>query len=185
MGNSEQGIDESRRGVELEPASIETNFFLGLNLYYAHRYDQATKQLRTTVDMEPNYYLSRMFLGLSQEQQGDLPAALEEFQKAIKLANEIPWPLAELGHLYARLGRTSEAEQVLKELARREERGYVPAYNLATVYVGLSRNDQALKFLEKAYAERSMIVIYIKTDPELDPLRSESRFTDLMRRVGM
>ena len=184
-GNSEEGIEESRRGVEVDPASIETNFFLGLNLYYAHRYDEAIKQLRTTVDMEPNYYLSRMFLGSSYEQHGDLPAALEEFQKASTLANEIPWTLAELGHLYARLGRTSEAEEVLKELARREKRGYVPAYNFATVYVGLSRNDQALKFLEKAYAERSMILIYLKTDPELDPLRSEPRFTDLIRRIGM
>lgn len=184
-GNSEEGIEESRRGVEVEPTSIETNFFLGLNLYYAHRYDEAIKQLRTTVDMEPNYYLSRMFLGSSYEQHGDLPAALEELQKASTLANEIPWTLAELGHLYARLGRNSEAEQVLKELARREERRYVPAYNFTTVYVGLGRNDQALKFLEKAFAERSMMLVYLETDPELDPLRSDPRFADLLRRVGM
>lgn len=61
----------------------------------------------------------------------------------------------------------------------------MPAYNFTEVYVGLSRNDQALKFLEKAYAERSMLLVYLETDPELDPLRSEPRFTDLMRRMGI
>jgi hypothetical protein len=61
----------------------------------------------------------------------------------------------------------------------------VPAYNIATVYVGLVEKEQALSFLEKAYADRSMILTYVKVDPELDGLHSEPRYTDLLRRVGL
>jgi Flp pilus assembly protein TadD len=135
--------------------------------------------------MEPDYYLSRMFLGLAFEQQGDLPAALDEFQKASRLANEISWPLAELGHVYGLLGRNSDAEQVLTELTQRAERGYVPAYNVATVYVGLGKREQAFKFLEKAYTDRSMALVYVKTDPEFDSLRSDPRFAKLLRRMNL
>jgi Flp pilus assembly protein TadD len=128
-----------------------------------------------------------MYLGLAYEQQGDLPNALEELQKASKLGleSEITSPLAKLGHLYARLGRKDEAEQVLKELTRRSERGYMPAYNLATVYVGLGRKEQALTFLEKAYADRCSMIPELKDDPEFDPLRSEPRFVALLRRMGL
>jgi len=61
----------------------------------------------------------------------------------------------------------------------------VPAYNLATVYVGLGRNEEALTFLGKAYEDRSTALVYLKTDPEFDPLRTEPRFNDILRRMGM
>jgi TolB-like protein/predicted Zn-dependent protease/predicted Ser/Thr protein kinase len=184
-GQTEQGIAESRRAVELDPLDLEANAILSMNLYFAHRYDEAARQARMAVDMEPNYYMSHFYLGSAYEQQGNLPGALEELQKASRLETVTPYPLAELGHLYARLGRKSEAEQVLKELTRRSEQGYVPAYNLATVCVGLGRKEQALTFLEKAYADRSMALMFLKSDPELDPLRSDPRFAELVRKVGL
>jgi TolB-like protein/Tfp pilus assembly protein PilF len=187
MEQLDRGIGESRRASELEPLSLEASGNLGWSLFYARKYDQAVKELRTAVDMEPDYWNSRMYLGLAYEQQGDLARALEELQKASKLGleSEIPEPMAELGYLYARLGRKSEAEQVLKELTRRSERGYVSAYNLATVYVGLGRKEQALTFLERAYADRSSFMGFLKVDPELDPLRSDPRFAELLRKVGL
>ncbi len=99
--------------------------------------------------MEPNYSLSHMVLGMTYEQQGNLSGALEELQKANKLESEMPWPLAQLGYLYARLDRKSDAEQVLQELTRRSEKRYVSPYFFATVYVGLGRKEQALDFVGK------------------------------------
>ena len=182
-GKTEAGLEEGRRAVALDPASLETNTFLGWDLYYGRRYDDAVKQLRATVDMEPNYWLSNMLLGMAYEQQGDLPGALDQLQKATTLETEIPFPLAELGHLYARMGRKTDAEKVLQELTRRGEKIYVPPYNLATVCMGLGQKEQALTFLEKAYADRSLILMNIAVDPEFDSLHPEPRFADLVGKV--
>jgi Tfp pilus assembly protein PilF len=83
-GKPDAGIEEGKRAVALDPASLETNTFLGGDLYYGHRYDEAAKQLRATVDMEPNYWISLMMLGMTYEQLGDLPHALDEIEKATR-----------------------------------------------------------------------------------------------------
>jgi eukaryotic-like serine/threonine-protein kinase len=182
-GKTEPGIEEGRRAVALDPASLETNTFLGGDLYYAHRYDEAVKQLRTTVDIEPNYWMSRTMLGLTYEQLGDLQGALQELERATSVETEIPLPLAELGHLYARMGRNEDAEKVLQELLRRGQKLYVPPYNLATVYMGLGQKQQALTCLEKAYADRSLLLMFAGVDPEFESLHSEPRFAALVRKV--
>jgi eukaryotic-like serine/threonine-protein kinase len=182
-GKTDAGIEEGRRAVALDPASLETNTFLGWNLYYGHRYDEAVKQLRATIAMEPNYWLPHMLLGMTYEQQNNLPAALEELQKAVSLETEIPMPLAELGHLYARMGRKEDAEKVLQELLQRSQKIYVPPYNLGAVYIGLGQKEQALASLEKAYADRSLIFMNVAVDPEFDSLHSEPRFTALVKKV--
>jgi serine/threonine protein kinase/Tfp pilus assembly protein PilF len=182
-GKTEAGIEEGRRAVALDPASLETNTFLGGDLYYGHHYDEAVKQLRTTVDMEPNYWMSRVMLGMTYEQLGDLQGALDELEKATSVETEIPFPLAELGHLYARMGRKDDAERVLQELLRRGQKIYVPPYNLATLYMGLGQKEQALASLEKAYADRSLLLMFIGVDPEFESLHSDPRFAALVGRV--
>jgi tetratricopeptide (TPR) repeat protein len=185
-GHSEQGIREARRGAELDPLSL-TPPWLGLSLFYAHRYDEAAEQLRVAVERDPTYFASHLYLGLACEQQGNLSSALAELQTANKLAlgGEQFQAMSELGHLYARMGRNGEAEQILKELTRRSEQGYVPAYDFAIVYVGLGRKEQALASLEKAYADHGGGLVWLKVDPELDPLRSDPRFAELLRKVGL
>jgi eukaryotic-like serine/threonine-protein kinase len=185
VGRFDEGIAESKRAVELEPLSIEVNQTVGQNLYFARQYDQAIEQLRKTLDMEPDYWLARMLLGSAYEAKGDFPRALQELQEARKVETDIPWPLAELGHAYAQSGRKVDAENVLKELERWSKRSYVPAYNVATVYVGLGEKEQALKFLEQAYADRSMLATLMKVDPALDSLHSDPRYADLLRRMGL
>ena len=184
VGRTQEGIEESKRALELDPLSTETDTVVGQNFYCAHQYDLAIDTLRKTLDMDPNYWLARMFLGLSYEATGDLPRALAEFHRASGTTT-IPWPSAELGHAYAILGKKREAEQILKQLKDRSKQSYVPAYDFAEIYIGLGDKEQALASLEKAYADRSMLLTFLKVDPELDSLHSDPRFKDLVRRVGL
>ena len=185
VGQTEKGINESKRALELDPLSTEVSSTHGANFYYGRQYGPAIGQLRKTLEMDPNSWFARMFLGLSYEASGDLPRAIAECQKAREIETTIPWPSAELAHAYAASGRKSEAEEILKQFKDRSRQSYVPAYNFAEIYIGLGDKEQALASLEKAYADRSMLMTFIKVDPQFDSLRSDPRFKDLLRRVGL
>ncbi len=185
VGRVDEGIAESKRAVELDPLSVEVNETAGQNLYYARQYDQAIDRLSKTLEMDPDYWVARMYLATAYEAKGDFAGAVAECTKARDTEPLIPWPLAELGHAYALADRKGDAEHVLKELESWSKRSYVPAYNLAEVYVGLGDKEKALALLEKAYADRSMALTFVAADPEFDSLRSAPRFRDLARHMGL
>ena len=185
VGRTEEGVKEGKRAVELDPLSTEVGMTQGASSYYAHQYGFAIDQLRKILEMDPNSWFARMFLGLSYEASGDLQHAIAECQKATEAEEAPPWPSAELGHVYAVSGRRREAEEILKQLKDRSRRSYVPAYNFAEIYIGLGDKEQAMTLLEKALADRSMLLTFLKVDPEFDSLRSDPRFKDLIRRAGL
>ena len=185
VGRFPEGIEESKRAQELDPLSIQTNSIAAQNFYFAHRYEEAIDLFGKTLEMDPNYWFAHMFLGLSYEASGDLPRAIAECQRARDIETTIPWPRAVLAHAYATSGRKREAEQILKQLKDRSGQSYVPAYNFAEIYIGLGDKEQALASLEKAYADRSMLLTFLKVDPEFDSLRSDRRFKDLLRHIGL
>jgi serine/threonine protein kinase/Tfp pilus assembly protein PilF len=185
FGRVEEGIAESKRAVELDPLSVEVSETAGQNFYYAHQYGLAIEQLHKTLDLDSHYWLARMFLGLAYEANGDLGRAIEECEKAREVEPSIAWPLAELAHVYAVSGRKHDAETVLKELEDRAKVRYVPAYNLAEVRIGMDHKEQALAMLEKACADRSMLLTLLTSDPEFDSLHATSRFKDLVRHIGL
>ncbi len=185
VGRSDEAIEEGKRGLEMDPLSIEANYVAGLTFYQAHRYDLAIDQLRKTLDMDPNYWPARVNLGLAYERKGEVSQAVAEFEKARTIDSSMLWPSAELSYAYAVSGKKDKANQVLKELQDASGKGYVPAFYSAMVHIGLGEKEKAIASLEKAYADRSFFISFIKVDPELDSLRSEPRFQDLVRRMGL
>jgi eukaryotic-like serine/threonine-protein kinase len=184
-GRYEEGIEESKRARELDALSLETNAMAGQNFFFAHQYDLAIDTFRKTLDMEPNYWIAHTLLGSSYEAKGDFPRAVAECEKGRKIETSIPLALSLLGHAYAVSGKKREAEQALKELKDWSKQSYVPAYNFAEVYIGLGEKEQALASLEKAYADRSIYLTFLKVDPQFDSLHSDPRYKDLLRRVGL
>jgi hypothetical protein len=92
---------------------------------------------------------------------------------------------ASLGHVFAVSGRRSEALGVIERLKELMKQRYVSAYSLATVYAGLEEKDRAFEWLQKAFEERSWYVALLGVEPHMDPLRSDPRFVDLIRRLGL
>jgi tetratricopeptide (TPR) repeat protein len=181
-GRAEEGLQESRRAADLDPLSPEFNWWLGWMLYLSHRYDAAADQLRKTIELDPNYFLAHLVLGGTYEQKGQMSQAILELEKALSLG-ECNQSLGELGRAYALSGKRREARKVADRLIGEWKRSHVGAYDIAIVELGLSDKDQALAWLEHAYEDRTFFILDLKNDPELDPLRSDPRFQDLLHRV--
>ena len=129
--------------------------------------------------------MAHAYLGQVYIQKRMYREAVEELQKAINLSERNPDVIAILGNAYAAAGDRKEAEKVINELIESSQRRYVPSYAVAAIYAELGRKDEAFAWLEKAYAERSPTLVDLKVDPTLDALRSDPRYVELLRRVGL
>jgi Tfp pilus assembly protein PilF len=183
VGRTHESLVESLRALELDPLSLPLNAHLAWHYLYARQYDQAIEQCRKTIEMDANYPPAHGFLARAYEQKGMQQEAIAEFQKTITLLGDSVQTRAELGHAYAVAGKKEEALKIMDELKASSKETYVSPYDVAVIYVGLDQKDQAFDWLQKAYQE-SFGIRYLN-DPRLDPLRSDPRFRDLVRRVGL
>jgi serine/threonine-protein kinase len=184
-GRFDDAVQEMQRALELEPASLVMNTFMGVTLYYAGRYDEAIDQCRRTIEMDPNFPVAHWHLGLAYEQKQVLDAATEEFKKAISLSGGSPLMKAALGRAYAKSQKKREANEMLNELNQLAQQQYVSAYELATIYLALSNKEEAFRLLAKAYAEHSFHLVNLNVSPQFESVRSDPRFQDLVRRIGL
>jgi tetratricopeptide (TPR) repeat protein len=172
-----------KRARALDPLSLIINTNLGYVYLYAGQLDEATAQLRKTVEMDGSFYAGRQNLGQALELKGHIPEAMAEYEKAIAL-NDDPIPKAYLGHLYGTIGRRAEATKILARLKETREHRYIDAYCLALVSLGLGDRDQALSWLEQGFQERSFVwLMYIRVDPLLQPLHGDPRFEALAEKI--
>jgi TolB-like protein/Tfp pilus assembly protein PilF len=188
LGNFDQSITEIKRAIELDPLSAEANTCLGIALLDGHRYDEALQQLRTTVEAEPDYWLAHLYFARALEKKGELSAAIAELKKTMLIEGAPAEVVSALGYAYAVSGNKAEAEKIilqLKEQSEQSKQFYVPAYGIATIYAGLGDKERAFTYLEKEYANGAFYLNYLKVDPEVDNLRSDPRFADLLRRVRL
>jgi adenylate cyclase len=185
-GHIDEGLAESRRAVELDPLSTETNAVLGMNLYLARRYDEAIKQLRTTISTDPDYWYAHLWLGRAYARTGRFSEAIAELRTAQQLEGSGNTEIeSALGHAYADAGDRSEATKILNHLRERMHGEFISAALLANLHIGLGQVDEAFVALAQAETEHSYYVGFWKVDPELDPLRADPRFTALLKKVGL
>ena len=133
----------------------------------------------------PKSFADEIGLGENSSIQLMIKEALVEFQTAVRIWKDGSLPLAALGHAYGIAGQKKEAQEILEKLLEMSKRTYVPAYDVAAVYVGLGENAQAFEWLSKAFEERSGFLIYINCDRRFDGLRSDPRYGALLKRIGL
>jgi serine/threonine-protein kinase len=184
-GRFEESLEESTKALALDQLNPIINAHLGWNYFFARAYDKALMQLTRTTELDPNYGLAYWYRGLAYEQQRRYPQALAELRRGAALLKGNVGVIADIGHLHAVAGDRHEAERVMKELQAQAAQRFVSPFNIALIYTGLGQQDRAFEWLERAFRERSDLLIYLKVDPRLDPIRSDARFRDLVGRVGV
>jgi TolB-like protein/Tfp pilus assembly protein PilF len=185
LGRSEEALAVAKRALDHDPASPSISHSLAVQLYLARQFDQVIKQAHNTLEMDPHFAISYQVLGeayLSKEMYREGLLALEQFSA---LSRSSATSRALLGYAHARLGEHSAALRLIEELDAASQHGFVPALLFALVYAGLDNQDKAFSWLEKAYEERFYRLAYLKVEPLWDPIRSDPRFADLLRRVGI
>jgi TolB-like protein/Tfp pilus assembly protein PilF len=184
QGRTDEAVSWARRGRELDPLALAGEE-IGWILFQSHRYDEAIHELRSILAVRPEDASALTDLGfvlVANNQPGD---AIPVLEKAVSVSKGSPAATGVLIRAYAHAGRRSEALRLLAELQRRRKAGYVPAGAFVNAYLGLGENDQAFIWLEEACKEQSNILQFLKVHPFFDPIRSDPRFVDLVRRVGL
>jgi len=183
LGRFDEAIEQIHIARQLDPLALLTNAHVGAAYYFAGRYDEAIEQLQATLELEPNYHLAHLGLAIAMEEKGMFNDALATLEKAKSLAGEIMPIWGALGHIYARAGKTREAETVLRELFALEQARYISPLDFALVYDGLGRTDEVFECLDKAAVDHCGRLAWALVDPRYKNLRSDARFQALMKRV--
>jgi len=182
VGRNPEAITEMKKAQNLDPLSLIINADLAEILLIAHSYDESIEQSRKTIEMDPNFGLAHNQLAQAYLQKQNTNEAIAELQEAIRLSGDCPTCTANLARAYAAAGKRDEALQLLSDLKNGSNHGYSRATETAMVYAALGDKDQAMRWLEKGYEERFNPGVLLR--PGFDPLRSDPRFQDLLRRIG-
>ena len=181
----QQALEENSRTLALDPVSPLFNTTRAEIYYNARQFDAAIAQARRTIEQYPTYPLAYIWLGSAYREEKMYKDALEQFAQAGKLSGNHPAITALCGHTLALSGDSAGARRALADLQHLAKTRYVSALYFAGVYTGLGEKSVALDWLDKAYKERNDRLVYLNVDPMADPLRSEPRFQDLMKRLHL
>jgi serine/threonine protein kinase/tetratricopeptide (TPR) repeat protein len=184
-GRLGEAVTHSKTAHELEPFSLTIYSDYIRSLYYAGQLDQARLEAEKMRELDPTFTRANYELGLVLEEQGKLDEAIAAFRAALKSSPDSIFALTALGHAQALAGRRSEAERVIARLQELSKQQYVSPYQTAVVYAGLDDREQALDWLEKSRVERFNLVPFVQVDPVFKSLRSEARFTELVKSLGL
>ncbi len=178
--NTEQSLVEADRAISLDPLSAAASSQKEYSLFLARRYDEAIQQNKRTLELDPHYFYFSSGAADAYREKGLFRQAVEGYLKAEQFAHG--WPIPGLAITYARMGKRREAEKILHELENLSKGRYVSPALIAQIYAALAEKDMAFKWLERAYDVRDVNLLGLGNDPALDPLRSDPRFTVLMKK---
>jgi len=185
MRRFDEALSHMQRALELDPLSLVINAHVGWLLYFMRENDGAIQQLEKTVELEPKFEISRYFLGQAYVQSEMYAEAIETLTICADLSGRHPGALAALIYACGRAGRGAEARALLKEMKAIQRHRFVSPYFFALAYTGCGQKDFAFEWFEKALEDRSGWLANLNIEPGLDPIRSDPRFRNLLRRVGL
>jgi serine/threonine protein kinase/tetratricopeptide (TPR) repeat protein len=185
MGRTDESLTMILKAQALDPLSLTISMTVGTRHFYARDYDAAIRQQQKTLELDPLFVPGLRNLGGAYEQKAMYAEAIETYRRAIALSRDDLSASAQLAHALAISGHTEEAQRALADLAEQSKTRYVSPFSVGVVYVGLGEADRAFEYLDEAYRIRDRGMISLRVSPRLDPIRSDPRFTDLLRRMKL
>ena len=183
MGQNSEAILELKKAKSLDPLSLIISADLADILCVARQFDESVQEGKRALEIDPSFAVAHYVLGQAYEQKHMQDEAIAEFQRAIEISGHSSVFDSGLAHAYAISGRRQEATTIAKDLESRNEQNPSAEANIALIYVGLGDRDQAMTWLNKAHEARFNPSILLR--PFFDPLRSDPRFKDLLRRIDL
>jgi TolB-like protein/Tfp pilus assembly protein PilF len=185
VGRHAEALGEARRARELDPLSGLMNAMEGQFLLHAGRTDEAIVRLREALELDPTSRVAHLFAANAYIEKGLFAEAVEEAARSHALSPSNLQALAVGGYAKAKIGRVSDAREVLAELLQQSNERYVPPYIMAIMYMGLDEPGEALKSLERAVELPDPFLMFLKVDPKWKNIRHNPRFTRLLSRMNL
>jgi TolB-like protein/Flp pilus assembly protein TadD len=184
-GRHDEALLEAKQALELDPLNLMIGTWVGLRYYLARKYDRAIEQERNVLELDPNFAAAHLLLGENYVQVGQHKQGLAELERAASLSGNSPLYLAQVAMAHAAAGRKTEALRIIGQLQRISGERYVSPYALAQVYAALNDKERTFKWLQTAYDDHAVWMGYLAVDPVFDRFRSDQRFQDFLRRLGL
>ena len=185
LGRFDEALSEGDRARNLDPLSLIITADYGAIFYYSRDYDRAIEELRSVLRKDPSFLRAVSMLTYAYVEKGMYAQALAEDEVLTRLYGQGSRHCMMLAYIYGRGGQTERARSALEKMEKLSRQEQVSPVFMLWAHLGIGDKEEALADLEKAYAERSLIMVTLRAEPAFDPLRSDPRFKDLMHRVGL
>jgi DNA-binding winged helix-turn-helix (wHTH) protein/TolB-like protein/Flp pilus assembly protein TadD len=182
-GRHSEALAEMARARELDPSSPLLHVLSAQAAYHAHDFGAAERHARQAIAIDRNIWAGHLALAQALAASGNLDAALLEAGEAHRLSGNAK-SLTRRGYVLGRMGRHTDARDVLREAERLARESFVPPYEISVVHAGLGDADGLFAALERAYAVRDANLVFLPVDPKMDPFRDDPRFRALLDRCG-
>jgi TolB-like protein/Flp pilus assembly protein TadD len=183
-GRSEEALAESARALDFDPVSTNSGCLRARLFYYARQYDQAISLYRKTLETDPTVAGHCTWSSLAFQQRSRFPEAIAAAKQASEASPNEMLPRAVLARAYGLMGNKAEAQKVLDQFREVSKRRFISEYDFAIANSGWN-SEESLAWLEKGYQNRTGLLVYLRVDSSFDDLRSDPRFQDLVRRIGI
>ena len=185
LGRTQEAEEQIKISMGLDPLSMIARVVQPWVLYYGREYDRALGLIDDTIALDPNFSIAPYFKGWILQEQGDLENAIAALESAVELSNGSGITLAALAQARGLAGDIDSAREILDRLTNPELTPNPPAYEIAKVYLALGEKDELFAWLERAYERRANQIVFAKVDPQLDSIRDDDRYRDLIERLGL